>query len=364
MDNISHKYKTTFLNTYSYFNYLQNKNNKNNKKNNTKLLFRNMTITDMNNSIFNYNEYKSNRNGTGNGTGTGNIDALLIFILDGEVLDILEKKNYIAIVFDYSFKDEYNLINCLPSKIKFIEFDSYSSFNKPIDNYPPELEYLILSPRFNNKLDYLPYSLKYLKLYLNYLNSNSLANLPSNIEFLDIEIISNTNDNTNDNVDYHNDNAINYLPDNIKVLVIGCNIEINIEKLPRYLEVFQSFNSYGGINLNMKEFMEMQKIMEIYFPFKFNKSIDYNNVDWPDTIKFLSFGEEFNQPIHNLPKYLEILEVGTSFNLEEHIILADVKFPTTLKTFNYIDRFPKQQETINLLNEIRLLYPEIQFIHK
>ena len=60
MDNISHKYKTTLLNTYSYFNYLENKNNKNNNNNNnknnnnTKLLFRNMSITDMNNLIFNY----------------------------------------------------------------------------------------------------------------------------------------------------------------------------------------------------------------------------------------------------------------------------------------------------------------------
>lgn len=340
LGNTKHKYTQTKLNACDYMRYLNNKN--------SKPLFSNVSISDINNTMLNCDERK-------NKNINSNIDALLIFILDKEVLEILEKENYTAIIFDYNFKDKYNLINCLPSNIKFIEFDNCSSFNIPIENYPLELEYLRLSPSYNQSLDYLPHSIKYLKLYSKCLYS--LSNLPTSIEYLDIDIIRNMIGNKI--------TAINYLPDNIKVLSLDGNGEINIEKLPRHLEVLHSLNPTGGLNINMKEFSEMKNLTEIFFDYKFNKSIDNNNVHWPDSIKYLSFGEEFNQPLHNLPKYLEQIEVGSYFNLEEHIILANVKFPITLKTFIYIDcGFPKQQETIRLLNEIQLLYPEILFIHK
>ena len=294
---------------------------------------------------------------TFNQNNTNSIEALLIFILDNEVLEYIEKQNYSAIIFDYQFIDKYNLINCLPANIKYIEFDNEISFDKLINNYPPELEYLILPSTYNQSLDYLPQSLKYFELWWN--GQNSLANLPVNLEYLDIQVLENGNNNANTN---HYD-TINYLPDNVKHLVLSSNnCEVIINKLPKYLEILNTKRVFFTMDLHFEQFIDMTRLREIYFSYIFNNSID--NIIWTDTIKKISFGEYFNQPIENLPRYLEILEVGIDFNLEEHIILANIQFPNTLKTFSYMDGFPKQTETIKLLNEIRKLYPTIQFIHK
>jgi hypothetical protein len=300
---------------------------------------------------------------------THNIDvnrfnALLVFILDKEVLELLEKGTqkykYDTVVFDYSFIDEYNLINALPKNIKFIEFDSDSYFNKPIDNYPPELEYIKLSNSFDKSIDYLPMSLKYLEIFCNHNSITNLINIPINVEFLKIKINYDSN--------FNNAYMINNLPDNIKVLNINnygkTNIVIN--KLPKNLEILNLIYALSrdgdGVKINLKCFEELNHLTELYFPLDFNNSID--EIKWSDTLIYLSFCEEFNFSIHNLPKNLLRLEVGYNFNIEEHIILADVEFPKTLKTFTYIDGYPKSKDTQNKLLKIQQLYPNIEIIHK
>jgi hypothetical protein len=285
------------------------------------------------------------------GTKKGNnITALFISILDKEVIE--KAKQYDVIVFDYNFTDNTNLINYLPSNIKYIIFDYESYFDKPIYNYPLSLEYIKFGMYFNQSIDYLPPTLKYLILG-EYFNQN-LNNIPISIEYLSLEIMFN--------------NPIDNLSDNIKVLYLYSNNEnfpissnnghFPIRKLPKNLEKIQIYTC-KDITLDNNCFVELNNLNEIDLRYGFNSSLD--NIKWSDSIKILKLGGSFNQRLDNLPKYLESIEVSMDFDL--FVNIRDL--PTTLKEFIYNDDFPLQCiNKKNRLKELEALFPNIKFIHR
>lgn len=291
-----------------------------------------------------------------NNTLQTEISTLFIITLDKEVIEFLQTNETNAIVFDYSFIDEYDLINCLPNTIKYIHFNDNSLFNKPINNLSSDLEYLKLPENFNQPLDNLPYSLRYLIIGSQFVNpySYSLVNLPINMHYLSFNINKNS--------------PIIDLPDNIKILSITTTNLKNIDKLPKYLEILDITSdimdfSYQCYSLPNIEYLEY--IKEIIIDFEFNKSIE--SINWPDSIKYLDFGEFFNQSINNLPKYLEVLNLGADFNLEQHIIKNKIQFPSTLKKIIFTEGFLVSEKKFEYIDKcidiIRQSYPNIEIIN-
>ena len=267
------------------------------------------------------------------------VKALFIKTLDMEVIEIA--KQYEKIVFDYEFVDNNNLINSLPNNIKCIIFDYESYFYKPIYNYPPLLEYIKFGIHFNQSIDYLPITLKY--LILGYRFNQNLYNIPNNIEFISLD----------QDFNYPLDN----LNDNIKILYLYCDdFTYPICKLPKKLEKIR-LTMFKPIILDNNCFAELLNLKEIDLGFGFDSSLD--NIKWSDSIKVLKFGENFNQQLDNLPKYLEYIQVGSAFDIFENINYL----PQTMKEFTYIDGFPKCIDKANRIKNLGELFPHIKFIH-
>jgi len=276
------------------------------------------------------------------GTKKGNnITALFISILDKEVIE--KAKQYDVIVFDYNFIDNTNLINCLPNNIKYIVFDYESYFDKPIYNYPLSLEYIKFGMYFNQSIDYLPPTLKYLILG-EYFNQN-LNNIPISIEYLSLDNMF--------------DQPLDNLSDNIKELYLySNNFNYPIRKLPKNLTKLKIY-TYKSIILDNNCFAEVNNLNEVAI-YGFNSPLD--NIKWSDSIKIIRFGDYFNDKINNLPKYLEYFEVGVDFNLE--LVKEITNFPETLTKFVYIDGHPKSIDVSNLLKQLKIKFPYIEFLHR
>ena len=265
--------------------------------------------------------------------------ALFISVLDKEVIEKI--KYYNAIVFDYRFTDCNNLINYLPNHIKYIVFDYESHFDKPIYNYPQLLEYIKFGIMFNQSIDYLPNTLKY--LITGYHFNHHLYNIPNSIEYISLNSMFNY--------------PINNLNDNIKVLYLNCDNFIHqILKLPKQLEHI-ILCSKTTIILDTKCFSDLLNLREIEFGYDFNSSLD--NIKWSDSIQILKFGDNFNQMLNNLPKYLKKIQVGVDFDIFENIKYL----PETITKFIYIDSYPKCIDKANRLKQLAELFPNIQFIH-
>ena len=104
--------------------------------------------------------------------------------------ELEDLKNYEVLYLGYKFNQP---LDNLPDNIKHIIFitDEYSNcwsyFNHPLENLPSKLESLeLMSCEFKQSLDYLPSSLKYLKLYLAnpFYQEKLLYNLPASLEYL------------------------------------------------------------------------------------------------------------------------------------------------------------------------------------
>lgn len=275
------------------------------------------------------------------GTKKGkHITALFITILDKEVIE--KAKQYEVIVFDYNFTDNTNLINCLPSNIKYIIFDYESYFDKPIYNYPLSLEYIKFGMNFNQSIDYLPPTLKY--LILGECFNQNLNNIPISIEYISVDSMFNQ--------------PIDNLSDNIKELYLySDNFNFPICKLPKNLEKLKIY-TYKDIILDNNCFAELTTLKEVDLRYGFNSSLD--NIKWSDSIKILKLKESFNQRLDNLPKNLESIEVCMDFDLNENII----SLLTTLKEFIYNDRYPKSIPNANRLKELGVLFPNVKIIHR
>lgn len=144
-------------------------------------------------------------------------------------------------------------IDNLPNNVKHIKFvkdiynDKLNRFNYPIDNLPNFLETLeLISCEFEQSLNLLPLSLKYLKIYFTNSNpfyqDNLFNNLPINLEHLCIYSYRNKYSGLNNFNDEHLFN-LNNLPARLKILEIMPNIYKPIEYLPEKLETLIIYNT-------------------------------------------------------------------------------------------------------------------------
>jgi hypothetical protein len=120
--------------------------------------------------------------------------------------------------------------------------------------------------------------------------------------------------------------SINNLPDNITHIELPTKYNQNIEKFPKNLKVL-IMNEYYNKELYLSEPLE-----ELIFQ---TVASEFNqNIIFPSTIKYIQFGDRYDQPLNNLPHSLETL------------ILSN-------KTSTHpLDNLPSNLKTLKLLNAI------------
>jgi hypothetical protein len=195
--------------------------------------------------------------------------------------ELNELKTYEILYFGDSFNQP---IDNLPNNIKHITFvtdadsDSWSSFNYPIDNLPPCLESLeLMSCEFKQSIDYLPISLKYLKLNIAkpFYQDNLFNNLPINLEHLCIY------SNTNKYSGFYNFNEeylfnLNNLPKNLKMLEIMPNTYKPIEHLPEGLETLIIYNK-SYLNYPEQTFIKLPANLNMLV-LNFSVNVNYKKI--------------------------------------------------------------------------------------
>ena len=144
-----------------------------------------------------------------------------------DMIEIIKNSGCIHLHLGKEFNQ--NLDN-LPDGIESVILSECEYFNKPLDNLPVTLTYLVICEPFNRRLDFLPAGLKHLELPIGY--NQSLDNLPSGLEYLKI--------------DWFYDNPINNLP-GLKILKIFSDFyKYDLLILPSSLEKLIISSSYKG----------------------------------------------------------------------------------------------------------------------
>lgn len=325
----------------------------------------------------------------------------------------------------FGFVDNNKCISYLPKTLKKIVFKNHmdsdnfywlSLFNQDINHYLPDgLEYLELSGRFNLVVNYFPRNLKTL-IFGNDFNQ-PLNNLPKEGEYYDeilekkvytlgLEVLC-FGSNFNQELSCDHDNncgssvilpnklkklvlggdfdkkigvlpnsleffslgnkcfdiwriskfnkEINILPNNLKILILSDNFSFKLKNLRldkiknvndcslvedcdmRVLEFGNKFNS------NVKRFPE--NVKKIKFGFNFNQSL--NNSLWGNNIKEIKFGYNFNKKVNNLPKSLEKITFGFKFNkLIDNLPINMKEIILGVEFDQYVNNLPSGLEKI------------------
>lgn len=135
-----------------------------------------------------------------------------------------------------------NLINNLPTKLKILKLPSF--WNAPLINLPIGLEKIYLGIKFNQSLNFLPESIKYIEFAELFKFNQPFDDLPSGVEYLNLQF---------QNEYFY---TINNLPNSIKYLKLG-KYKLKIDKLPKELEELHidslvEFEPIENINSNAK----------------------------------------------------------------------------------------------------------------
>lgn len=112
------------------------------------------------------------------------------------------------------------LFDNLPDNLRVLEIPNFWNF--PLKNLPLRLEKLYLGIGFNQELDSLPESIKFINFAEQYEFDKPLNNLPSELEYLNLKFQNKYN------------HTISNLPNSIKYLELG-EYELSIEKLPKQI---------------------------------------------------------------------------------------------------------------------------------
>ena len=161
-------------------------------------------------------------------------------------------------------------------------------FNQRIDNLPSTIKYLTLGSNFDQPIDNLPSNLIYLTLGYHF--NQPIDNLPSTIKYLTLK--------------HKFNQPINNLPSNLTHLTLGHDFNQPINSLP-------------------------SSITHLTLGFNFNQPID----SLPSSITRLELGYTFNQPINSLPPKLTYLSLdimgvqSRSFNYDDLVAIL----PESLK---------------------------------
>lgn len=111
----------------------------------------------------------------------------------------------------------------------------------------------------------------------------------------------------------------------------GYKISNNIFNQIRYL-----------YNINKKFTILPSNIYKIQFSNNFNKSLD--NIQFPESLKYIIFGNKFNKPFNNLPNKLIYLKLGKKFNQK----IENIKLPDSIQYLIFGTNFNKSIDGFNL----------------
>lgn len=186
------------------------------------------------------------------------------------LLDNLEEL-YFYYYDDYTYENIFtqcfiNLFNNLPKKLKILKMPEL--LNIPLLNLPLGLEKLYLGINFNQSLDSLPETIKYIMFDEMYKFNKPLDNLPSGVEYLNLQF---------QNKYFH---TINNLPNSIKYLELG-EYKLPINKLPKELE---ELIIASPVEFKMMEIDAHIKTYELLYIGEFNTS-NKISIEIPNNLK-------------------------------------------------------------------------------
>ena len=167
-------------------------------------------------------------------------------------------------------------------------------FNEPVDHLPASLKFLQLGRFFTRSLDHLPCGLRGLYLYDTYYPDYPRGfNLP-----------------------------LDHLPPNITELFCGIHFDCPLDHLPNTL-----------VTLSLSKF--------------FNQDVD----NLPSSLRTLFFAHnsQFNRPVDNLPSQLKVLVMGNHFNLPVDHLPPRLKWLGLGQCFNQtVDHLPLSLTKLDL----------------
>ncbi len=141
--------------------------------------------------------------------------------------------------------------------------------------------------------------------------------------------ISETTEGREINFSYEFDERIEYLPDDINIIMFNNRFNNNIDWLPN-------------------------QVTHIHFGNDFDKPVD----NLPNGLKFVSFGPNFSHPINCLPDSVEEIKVTQHYNSQDI-----KKLPKSLKIFNVCRKpkiiFDDTQDCVTSIDESIPNYYEI-----
>jgi hypothetical protein len=228
------------------------------------------------------------------------------------------------------------VIENVPMGILEINFNSEwnAVYNKPIHNLPISVTKISMNPYFNQPMNDLPMNLKYLHLGLYY--NFELDNLPVSLESLTVGVLFNKNISlftcNLKKLDLSNNyliKIVDHLPNSLRELLLPREITCTLDNLPCNLEILHIQN----YNLELNHLPP--KLKELHFAKRSNFRKKLDNL--PPKLKVLNIGTFFNQPIDNLPESIEYLSFCKSSIFNNPVN----KFPNNLlhlsfgNTFNY-----------------------------
>lgn len=215
-----------------------------------------------------------------------------------------------------------NTVDRLPDSL--ILLDIGIMFNQPIDHLPSSLEVLrVRGLYFNQPLERLPNSLKSLKLGSGF--SHNLDKLPNSLERLQLRMW------------YQQE--LGDLPPSLESLIIHCEMQYKplemaretlydmFAKLPDSLvsltlrKLFLFHSVFGGrrlayLDMRLSEHTDAVAswppvLTHLWLSEEFNAPISGS---LPDTVTYIRFGNNFDQPVDVWPASLRTLIFGSSFN--------------------------------------------------
>jgi hypothetical protein len=252
---------------------------------------------------------------------------------------------YNVIIFDDLFND---ILSFIPDTINVIIFGQgtergYSRFNQEL-GLSNNIQILILGHCFNQIMRILPRSLH--TLYLGYLFDQDIRDVlwPDTLRIIKF---GHSFDRDISNAEW---------PIELSVLIFGSRFDRDISNiiLPNSLQVlkFGDCFEFPVNNVNLKQvktlilgrdFNTEITINSMYV----NKLVfgwEYNRIDqYPDSLRILSFGYNFNQIINKLPPLLNVLIFGAMFNQD----LTHVDIPVSLNTITFGEYY--DQDIFNVI---------------
>lgn len=242
--------------------------------------------------------------------------------------------------FNYSCRNniDHMGLNFLPCGITAVDLSScwcYYAEGSMLGNigeimWPNTIKTIRMPRKYHKSLENLPYNLETLHIYCYY--EMVIQGLPPNLKNLIFDYQSNYS------------KSLDNLPPNLEVLELGNTFNREINKLPNSLQTLK-FCETSKFDKPINKLPPNLK--HLVLGRRFNQSLD----DLPDNLETLEIGEDFNQPIHKLPKKLRVLKFckKSRFN---HIISefpCDLQeFHSTKKVFQQIQNFPNNVTCIYL----------------